>query len=173
MSNGTGTQPQRTGRGPKPPTQTDPKAVGPADATTDAKVADPAAPTAKPKRVKEKPEGSDAYGRLPHPLVGNPDSTIYPFTAPPADFNIKIHQPLHKNDFKSEVTYCNYSAEILEVKAAKLRKRATRLEKIGGGEDAKTSLKMLKLKDQMAELRASLSAKGIDVDALLAANAEE
>ena len=128
------------------------------------------------KRAKPKPEGSDAYGRLPHPLVGSTSivdgKAVYPFEIVPSDFNRKTHQRLSKKDFKDESVYFIHSAEQYERMAASLRKKASTSKIVGTGEDKKAAIKMLRMQEQMDLLRRQLEGKGVDVDALLAAQPE-
>jgi len=129
----------------------------------------PAKPTVKPTPAKTK-----KAGRVNFDLVGNKDPEIYPFKdAVPEGFSFKVNKPLKKRDFSADHLFFSYRAEEMDIKAAAFRAQAEEAKKIGSSADRNRVKRVLKLQEKMDELKAQLTAQGIDVQALLAGMADE
>lgn len=120
---------------------------------------------ARPERPA--PVKTKKPGRKAHPSVGNKDTSVYPFKALPEDFDFATMKGLKKKDFATDAAYYEYRAKELEARAAKFRTQAEEAKKMGTGTERKNAKRLVKLQEKMAELKAQLSAQGVDVESLL------
>ena len=132
----------------------------------------PAAPannaSAKPQAPKaDKPK---APKRIDHPLLSSKDPAVYPFTTAPADFNGKQHLPFKKKDFKEEHQYYEWRLGIARANLAKLEAAYNESKVTGGSKDKAGAKRLAKMASRMADLQQKLSAKNVDVGAVLKAS---
>lgn len=127
----------------------------------------PARPTAPNKINKPKKPG-----RPEHPLVGNQDTSLFPFKAVPDDFAFDTMKPLKKKSFATDAAYFEYRAKEMDHKADKFRAQAEESKKAGTGAERNKAKKLVKLQSKIAELRAQLEAQGVDVEELIKKAAE-
>jgi len=125
------------------------------------KVGTTAPDTADDSAVAEK------KGRQEHPLVGNEDTKVYPFTVVPPDFDPSKHKGLKKKDFAEEATYFEYRAQMAEMAAKAFRVKAEESKAMGSSKDRAAGKRLKKMMVKAKELRAQLVAQGVDVDAFL------
>lgn len=137
--------------------------------TPPAEIAEPTAEAPK-KRGRKPREGVE---KVFHPALAvdeNGKATAKLESAEaPEGYDSSVHSPLRADDFAGEHLFMRYRASKLEAKAAALRSEANVIEKLGTDADRKKAKTLVKYTQQLAELRAALSAKGVDVDELLAA----
>lgn len=157
-------------------------------AKTYAGPAAPAAPSSKPgtkapeaaKPEKAKKAPRQYYPGLEAKPVIDPDTNkprlskqgkqiVRPtkkLAAVPADFDIKAHKPLGRNDFEDESLWYELRAQDYERKAKEMREQGAEIKALGGIEDRKEAKKLLELQKKMAELTAKLKGKNVDVDGI-------
>lgn len=87
-------------------------------------------------------------------------------SAVPTDYDSGKFAKLRPADFTGEDLYCEFMAANLLSLAAKWEKKAKKLRTLGQAADKKATLKFLKLRDQLAALRAQLLADGTPEDLL-------
>lgn len=75
----------------------------------------------------------------------------------PEGFNSSKHLPLAKSDFVDEVTFLLFKAGECERKAAKYRREAETVQKLGNATDRSKAKKLLTLQSKMAELAKELA----------------
>ena len=86
-----------------------------------------------------------------------------------AGFDGSVHTSIKRADFADEALYYDMRAAELDARAAGMRGKAADIRKIGNVADRARAKKLLSIARRMADLRASLTEQGVDVDALLAA----
>jgi len=106
----------------------------------------------------------------PEPTVNEAGETVpfAGFTEIPADYLTTKHKPLSKSDFVNEAAFFIARAVRLENKALAYRRQAEDCGKLGNVKDKKQAKKLLDMQRRMSEIKASLAAEGVDVEALLA-----
>lgn len=95
------------------------------------------------------------------------------FTAVPTDWDAKKHQPLKRKTFADDSQWLELRAQDYDRRAAALRKQAVEGKKLGNVKDKAKAKKLLGMQKRMEDLRKQLEADGIDVAALLGAQAEK
>lgn len=85
----------------------------------------------------------------------------------PADYDMDRHAPILKKNWLKEDEFYEYRAKGHDHLAAKWRERAEESKRMGTGADRAAKKRLTKMTAKVAELRASLEASGVDVDALL------
>lgn len=78
----------------------------------------------------------------------------------PEGYNSSKHKPLGKSDFVDEPTFLLWKANEYERKAAKLRKEAETITKLGSAADRSKAKKLMTMQSRMAELAKELAADG-------------
>lgn len=109
---------------------------------------------------------SDAKPRTPR-LIEYPLEEGTKLSATPADFDINKHKRMPITAFVDQPTFLEHKADLMERKAAELRKDANDLRV--RGPQIKAEKKFKAMQSQLAKLAAELAAAGVDVDALKAA----
>jgi len=127
----------------------------------------PKAPKAEkpPKAPKEK------IVRVEYPGLTDADGKPVKFQTAeiPADYSRKIHTDLKRKHFASEDLYYTMMANRAKAHMESFLLKAEDAKKVGNVADKKRAKKLLKMREQMAELRKQLEEQNIDVDALFAA----
>jgi hypothetical protein len=113
-----------------------------------------------------------ALKRIVFPLVGNTDTKVYPFVATPAEFNFVTHKLLKKKDFATDAAFFTFKGDEMRNKATIFDGKAEEAKKMGSSKERAKAKRFLKMRDKMAELKASLEAQGIDVESMLEAVAK-
>lgn len=86
----------------------------------------------------------------------------------PADFDPKKHKPLARAAFKDETVWLDKKATLHEEAAKKLREEAENIRTLGPSASSAKARKLLKVQNELDELRAMLAAQGVDPDVMLA-----
>jgi hypothetical protein len=131
-----------------------------APATQASKPAAPAAPAKPEKEKKEK------VARVPYPgLLDAEGKPTVKLTSPetPADFSVRKHQPLRRNNFDTEKTFYEHLAD---KRAAFFRKKASDLAALGNVKDVVRAKKLIRARETLAALQAQLLAQGVSQDEL-------
>ena len=92
--------------------------------------------------------------------------------AMPEGFTFDEHKPLKRKDFQHDRFYFAHKAEAYDFLADKMRAAAENAAKYGSRKERTKAKRLERLQAKMNELRAELEADGIDVEALLAGEAE-
>lgn len=92
--------------------------------------------------------------------------------AVPEDYSSKRHNPLKPGDFADEAVYFDFKAWQTGKASANWARKAKEYRELGGADARKNRAKLLKLTDQLEEMRKALAASGIDPDTVLAAMRE-
>lgn len=108
---------------------------------------------------KADPKDLKKSKRPTHPGIGK---TGYPFSEVPEDFNFDTMKGLRKSDFSSKSAFYQYRAAECRFRAEKFDAMSVDTAKKGG----KDGRRLAKMIAQIAKLRETLSAQGIDVEAL-------
>lgn len=130
------------------------------------------ASTAKPGNKDEKAK-KEKIKRVAYPLPADPkseDGGTLKLTEIPADWDPKLHKPLTKKDFAEDHLFFELKARQAEAAAAKFRKMGEDSKKVGNVADRAKAKKLQSMQKRMEELKAQLTAQGIDVNALLASS---
>jgi len=90
-------------------------------------------------------------------------------TCLPVGFNFKEFKPLKKRNFATEALYFEHRAEEMAYKMRAFTAQAEESRTMGSAADRRKKKQIVKLSEKMKELKAQLSAQGIDVEALIAA----
>ena len=111
--------------------------------------------------------------RPKHPLIGSTAPGAYPFTKLPSDFDPDTQQSLRRKDFTKdnvgEAAFFEYRAMLCDRQAKKFRARAEEAKTMTGTkEDNKMIKKVMREAASLKKLQELLSAKGVDVMALIA-----
>lgn len=124
-----------------------------------------------PKVVTEKPP-KEKKTRVEHPAVAalGKDQLL---EAIPEDFDSSKHAPIKRSQFKEDHLFFSYRAQLARAAAARFDKLAEQAKQVGNRADRAKANKLVKMQAKFAELRKTLEASGIDVDALLATAAAE
>lgn len=137
--------------------------------------------TKDPKAKKE------VVKRSNHPLIGNTDTTVYPFPAPtlpkddngnivgwasgaPDDWEQSKHMPFKKADFAEEWQYHQWRVEQMEKKLTNLRAARAEALALGGAKDRAAAKRLGTMAKRIAEIQSKLEAGDVDVGAILKAS---
>lgn len=121
--------------------------------------------SAKPTAAKG--EEKKAPKRIQHPLIGNADPNVYPFTSAPADFDGRKHFPLKKKDFKEEYMFYEWRLSIARQNVEKLEKAVAEAKATGGSKDKAGAKRLVKMAQRLSDLQQKLAAKNVDVGSIL------
>ena len=110
------------------------------------------------RKLKPKPK---------HPSVNSKDTSVYPFTETPPDFDFVKQAPLKKRDFATDWQYFTHKSKDGQFKVEVWKTKAEEAKTLGSGKERAKAKRLRKMQAKMAELRAQLEAQGIDVEALL------
>jgi hypothetical protein len=154
-----------------------PKVAAPAPAPKAPVAAAPVAPApagaAKPGTpAPVSPEKQKKVGRIAYPGLLNAEGKAVALAAVPTDWDRKVHKNLVRKNFASEDLFLDYRASMLETEAADLRKRAEVTRSLGSTAERAKAKRLMQMTKRIEELKAQLSAAGVDVSALLTAAGE-
>lgn len=126
------------------------------------------APAANPKSARPGTKAPAAAKPKKEKVVKIAYPHEQPLTEYPADFNPKLHLPLKKKDFADSTLYYTKLADVYEARAKALREKAAEEGKLGSVKDKALAKRLIAMTKRMAEMKAAMSAEGIDVDDILA-----
>lgn len=90
----------------------------------------------------------------------------------PDGFNFKTHKPLKKANFVEEFVYFGHRAEYAKYQVSVWETKAKESKLLGSTKSRRQKKAVVRLQDKMTELKKTLEKQGINVEALLAASAE-
>lgn len=126
----------------------------------------PTAPKTEAGAASAKPTEGDAAAakRVKYPV---PEAGL---TSWPTDHDPKKHKPLVRSDFADECVFLEKKLELARKDVTDLEKEIADVKLLGPGGTSKAK-KLVKVQNELDQLKALLAAQGMDVEALLKANA--